>query len=452
MFFTVCEAKGLRGLSMNGSSDVYCKLSYGREEAVSTCQKNEFMSVAQLEDGLESRGQNKVEWQETFAFPYFGLAKINAEVWSTSGGISDALHGIVELSLDALTIGDTMEAWCVLHPPRTQRYADLQSRGELLLKMCCIEAPEYRNKVVEVTIHGARRLQASDWGITGSLSDPYVVVSCGRLPSCRSQVVEQELNPVWNEFHVIPYQPPNPLKVAVLDFDGQTSIGAFFGDDLLGEVVFPTRGMVEEETVTGWFPLSKGRNSSATDYGEVELSYTLRDGTRFKDTKLRVTVVQARGLLDMYIEGSNKPFCEVVHAKQVGRTPVANTTTPQWDKSFMLDYHFASPVLVKVIDSEVGGWWCASFRYTAQVAIPVNKLTLNEPSQQWYTLCDEHGREDTDLGEVEVQVEWISLTDNVSTLQKSASAATTSATEVETNGHINAVHTIGQVGNFDARK
>jgi len=419
MTFTVCEARGLRGVT--STSDVYCRVSYGREEVLTSPDSKPELGATDThtpwynlnkrpsQAALATEGSQT--WDETFSFPYFGLEKLKVEVYSTSRvcGLSDSLHGVVELSLDSLGKGEHLETWSALKRPKSQTFKDLQSRGEIRLKASCEEVPEFRNRVVEVMVHGARNLMALDWAITGrSQSDPYAVITTGQHFKCETRVVEQNLNPTWNEFYVLPYHLPNSLTVTLMDYDGNTSL---LGDEVLGELAFPGRDMVEDIPCTGWFKLHKGRSRQPdTQYGEVQLTYTLRDGTKYKDTRLLVTIMQARGIYPAGYKGTTSAYCEVTHGKHCTQTGmVEGTTSPCWEEALMVDYHVTSPVRVQVIDKHMGGW-CSGFQvFGGQVEIAVNKLMLNQATQQWYALGD-------GLGEIEVRLEWMPSSENKETV------------------------------------
>lgn len=95
---------------------------------------------------------------------------------------------------------------------------------------------------IEVLVKCAKNLKNMDSGIMGDLSDPFVVVKCG-TQQFKTRVIDDDLNPVWNEkftFDVDFTNPETPEEdkfIYVSAFDKNT----FTADDPLGsaEVFIP---------------------------------------------------------------------------------------------------------------------------------------------------------------------------------------------------------------------
>jgi len=85
-----------------------------------------------------------------------------------------------------------------------------------------------------VTVYKAEGLRSADWSLFGGKSDPYCVVSIpGKKHSAwRTRVMFKELNPTWDEEEdMIGYEPGDPLKFQVLDYDERDD------DDNLGQAL-----------------------------------------------------------------------------------------------------------------------------------------------------------------------------------------------------------------------
>ena len=54
------------------------------------------------------------------------------------------------------------------------------------------------NISVKISVEEGRELVAADYGLSGSKSDPYVIVKAGATEIGRTQVKSETLAPVWN--------------------------------------------------------------------------------------------------------------------------------------------------------------------------------------------------------------------------------------------------------------
>jgi len=335
-----------------------------------------------------------------------------------AGGLSvfgDDFMGEIDIRVDTLKKKEPLRLWMEFLPRRSQRFQDLQGRGEVQIEITWIDGRHLKNKILGITLHQARGLTASDWSFTGrNLSDPYAIFSYGK-ETCRSPTVEQNLNPKWESYHIMPYQSLHSLELSVMDYDqGPNTVQGFLGDDFLGEVRIPTSDIQEGDTIRAWYQLHSKRRHAirddevAADLGEVEMSLTCFEGKHFVDTKLRVTIVRARNLRALdYMSSSSDPYCTVVHGKQTTTTAIVmRSLNPEWGETFLFDYQMTNPLRVKVIEHDDNIFGMHDF--AGQVLIPVNQLELHTPVTKWYTLCDQHDCECTKpYGEIEVVVEWI---------------------------------------------
>ena len=189
--------------------------------------------------------------------------------------------------------------------------------------------------------------------------------------------------------------------------------GSFLGDDVLGELHIATRDLCDGELSRGWHTLQSKltvrTNTEAVreDLGEVELSLQCVDGRVYRNSQLRVSILQARGMYPPGYSGRSHPRCELSHGgAEATTTSVEGTLAPHWDETFVFEYHIASPLKVHVFDHD--DRWFRSQEFGGHVEIPVNRLQMRSPVQEWYTLYDALHREDPRLGQIEVIVEWLS--------------------------------------------
>jgi hypothetical protein len=93
---------------------------------------------------------------------------------------------------------------------------------------------------IKVTIVSAQGLRNADW--TGK-SDPYctVTVSGNMSSTFKTRVINDALNPVWNELHEMPgYRKHDMLEIAVYDYDDKGRCSFNWNDDFLGSVTVPS--------------------------------------------------------------------------------------------------------------------------------------------------------------------------------------------------------------------
>ncbi|CAB3241510.1 unnamed protein product [Arctia plantaginis] len=205
-----------------------------------------------------------------------------------------------------------------------------------------------------VKIFEARDLPIKD--VTGS-SDPYIKVFLlpDRKKKFQTKVHRKNLNPVFNETFLfsVPYEELRQryIQFSVYDFD------RFSRHDLIGHVVL--KGLLESTDLQQQIEYTMNilaAPQEKKDLGELMLSlcYLPTAG------RLTVTVIKARNLKAMDINGSSDPYvkiCLICQGKRIKKkktTVKKNTLTPVYNEALVFDLPsenvFDTTLLVKVID------------------------------------------------------------------------------------------------------
>jgi len=150
--------------------------------------------------------------------------------------------------------------------------------------------------ILKVRIIAGRGLPVMDR--TGELTDPYVEIRFGDLPSQRTSVFRKSLNPVWNEDFRIEVSDDamlqdEPLELRVFDYD---SISV---DDVIGVVGLDLNPLLAEESrgqLSGWFPIYdtiKGMRGELNVQAKLQL---FEDTNPFKESSAGVKFLCGNGL------------------------------------------------------------------------------------------------------------------------------------------------------------
>ncbi|XP_026736357.1 synaptotagmin-10-like [Trichoplusia ni] len=205
-----------------------------------------------------------------------------------------------------------------------------------------------------VKIFEARDLPIKD--VTGS-SDPYIKVFLlpDRKKKFQTKVHRKNLNPVFNETFLfsVPYEELRQryIQFSVYDFD------RFSRHDLIGHVVL--KGLLESADLQQEIEYTMNilaAPQEKKDLGELMLSlcYLPTAG------RLTVTVIKARNLKAMDINGSSDPYvkiCLICQGKRIKKkktTVKKNTLSPVYNEALVFDLPadnvYDITLLVKVID------------------------------------------------------------------------------------------------------
>ncbi|XP_030410600.1 extended synaptotagmin-1 isoform X1 [Gopherus evgoodei] len=201
--------------------------------------------------------------------------------------------------------------------------------------------------IVRVHLREARDLQSKDKYVKGLIegkSDPYALVRVG-TQVFTSQVIDESLNPAWNETYefVVHEVPGQELEVEVFDKDPDQ-------DDFLGRMKLDFGEVLKARVLEEWFPLQ--------DSGRGQLHLRLEWLTLLSDaSKLEQVLQRNRGIsskpeapsaaiLVVYLDRAQE-----LPLKKPGKEPnpmvqlsvqdvtresrvVYNTSSPVWDDAF----------------------------------------------------------------------------------------------------------------------
>ncbi|RUP50358.1 hypothetical protein BC936DRAFT_139503 [Jimgerdemannia flammicorona] len=144
--------------------------------------------------------------------------------------------------------------------------------------------------VVRVKFHAARDLKNVE-AVTGGKSDPYVRIMSGVQIRTRTEIIDNNLNPVWNEVHYVPvHSMKESLVLEVLDWNHMSK------DKSLGATELDVRKLAKEvkesegesgnmkiwyecmETIDKWAPLLSvdGKSSKGELHYEASFFPTLK--------------------------------------------------------------------------------------------------------------------------------------------------------------------------------
>jgi len=383
---TILQARGLLAMDFNGKSDPYCVVSHGRD-VVSTAVKPAC---------LECR------YDETFFFTFDGIERLTIDMFDYDFIGGDDMMGKLIVTLEDFKKTDVRKQWYPLRPP----YMSGESCGEIEVEMKLIDGTRFRDKVLDVTVHGARNLIAADWNISkANSSDPYAKIRHGLRQRALTDVVYQDLNPSWESYHVFWFRPAYDLTVEIFDQDK----GLLANDDFLGQVKLPLRQLELNTPIRGWHKLQSEDQivePDSVNLGEVEITIEMRDGSHYKDTVLEVTVVSAKDVASMDSFGKSDVFVDVEHGRQKSRTQTCfNTLAPEWNATLCFDYKPLVDLSLFMYDHDNFFFFQRS-QYMGQVKIPVNRLEFQKPEHRWLHVT---GADDTDTvsrGQLELILNW----------------------------------------------
>ncbi|KAI2649721.1 Extended synaptotagmin-1 [Labeo rohita] len=252
--------------------------------------------------------------------------------------------------------------------------------------------------VLRIHLVEAQSLIAKDnlmGGMVKGKSDPYVKIRVGGL-AFRSQVIKENLNPVWNELYevILTQLPGQEVEFDLYDKDIDQ-------DDFLGRVKVSLRDLISAQFTDEWYTLNDVK--SGRIHLVLEWLPKVSDSTRLeqilhyniRQSYLNKTVPSA-ALLFVYVERAHglplkksgkepKAGAEVSLKNVSYRTKVVNrSTSPQWDEAFhfLINNPTEDTLIVKLSHS----WGQA----LGSLVLPVREL-LGEKDlvlDRWFSLDD----------------------------------------------------------------
>ncbi|KAK9954223.1 hypothetical protein ABG768_016316 [Culter alburnus] len=250
--------------------------------------------------------------------------------------------------------------------------------------------------VLRIHLVEAQSLIAKDnlmGGMVKGKSDPYVKIRVGGM-AFKSQVIKENLNPIWNELYevILTQLPGQEVEFELFDKDIDQ-------DDFLGRVKVSLRDLISAQFTDQWYTLNDVK--SGRIHLVLEWVPKVSDPTRleqilhynYRQSYLNKTVPSV-ALLFVYVErahglplkksGKEPTAGAEVSLKNVSyRTKVFNrSTSPQWDEAFHFLIH--NPTEDTLIVKLSHSWGLA----LGSLVLPLREL-LNEKDlvlDRWFNL------------------------------------------------------------------
>ncbi|XP_026121767.1 uncharacterized protein LOC113103459 isoform X2 [Carassius auratus] len=290
------------------------------------------------------------------------------------------LDEVAAAAAASLLSSDPFSKSSASRPQKTTPHSSFASEGMLRVHLV-----EGQNLVAKDNLMG---------GMVKGKSDPYVKIQVGG-ETFKSQVIKENLNPVWNEMYevVLTQLPGQELTLEVFDRDMDMK------DDFMGRLKMNLSDIISSEYINGWFTLNdvkRGRVHLALEWlPTVTQPEKLQQVLQYqsKSSYLNKTVPTA-ALLFVYVERAHelplkksgkdpKVGAELILRGTSRRTTVSDrTSSPQWDEAF----HFlVRDPLNEDLVVKLSHNWDFSL---GSVVIPIKEL-LSEPDlmlDQWLDL------------------------------------------------------------------
>jgi len=299
-----------------------------------------------------------------------------------------------------------VRGWYKLKPEDELEQDSTQDLGEVELSLEMRDGECYKDTMLEVKIIRARNLPAMDY-FSGK-SDPFLDVKHG-AQSFQTHTCFQTLEPEWNSAVVFDYKPLNDIEIEMFDHD---DFFFFQSSQYAGQIKIPANTLEYQKPVQQWHSFTDASGISDTNRGELELSICWVDGNRYRNSKLAITVVQARGLKAMDIGGNSDPYPVLKHGKQErkGRKE-ESTLNPTWQYHSKVEFLGHQALVIEIYDADEASLDADDFMGKCHINV-LDVCAKNEPSKMWHALLDSSGKPDTSLGEIEVEVEWLGGSDD----------------------------------------
>ncbi|XP_064330400.1 extended synaptotagmin-1 isoform X2 [Phalacrocorax carbo] len=206
--------------------------------------------------------------------------------------------------------------------------------------------------VVRVHLRGARDLRSKDrfmGGLVEGKSDPYAVLRVG-TQVVTSRVIDDNLNPTWNEVYefIVHEVPGQEVEVELFDKDPDQ-------DDLLGRMKLDFGEVLKARVLEEWFPLQEGGQGRL--HLRLEWLSLMSDTSKLEQVLERNRAIVTKpdppsaAILVVYLDRA-----EELPMKKTGKEPnpmvqvsvqdvtreskvVYNTTAPVWEDAFRFFLH-----------------------------------------------------------------------------------------------------------------
>ncbi|XP_031177387.1 extended synaptotagmin-1 isoform X1 [Sander lucioperca] len=258
---------------------------------------------------------------------------------------------------------------------------DLSFASEGLLRIILLEA---QSLVAKDNMMG---------GMVKGKSDPYATINVGGV-AFKSNVIKENLNPVWNEMYEVVLRPQSGQEVQVELYDKDMD-----KDDFLGRYKISVADIIRSQYTDQWYTLND------VNSGRVRLILEWVPAVSHNDTLDQVMQVQSlqsyknkavpsAALLFIYVDRAHSlPFkksgkepkagAELVFGNRTHKTKVCDRSrSPQWDEAF---YFLVRDPREEMLIMKLSSEWDQPL---GSLVVPVREL-LSEPQlvlDQWMPL------------------------------------------------------------------
>uniref|UniRef100_A0A8C1Q430 Extended synaptotagmin-like protein 1a n=1 Tax=Cyprinus carpio TaxID=7962 RepID=A0A8C1Q430_CYPCA len=284
-------------------------------------------------------GTNNPVWEDAFTFFIQDPRKQDIDIQVKDDDRSLTLGSLsIPLSRLLSSAELSMDQWFQLEKsgPASRIYITAMLRG--VLRIHLVEA---QSLIAKDNLMG---------GMVKGKSDPYVKIRVGGL-AFKSQVIKENLNPIWNELYELPGQEVE-FDLYDKDIDQDDFLGSFVDQcqycsctDLLSgcRVKVSLSDLISSQFTDQWYTLNDVKSGRL--HLVLEWVPKVSDPTRLEQSYLNKTVPSA-ALLFVYVERAHglplkksgkepKAGAELSLNNISYRTKVVNrSTSPQWDEAF----------------------------------------------------------------------------------------------------------------------
>lgn len=178
-------------------------------------------------------------------------------------------------------------------------------------------------------------------------SDPFVIMTVAKT-SIESKRLQNDLNPVYNEIHEIPWDGISPLFIQIYDDDISKS------DDPLGDLILPVGDF---DFVTKKILKIEDRPLDHTSKGKISLDVSFKRKW-IPIGMLNIKLISCIDLINMdFAEGSGVSDPYVIFScgpNKVNSKHISNSLNPEFDEWLQIEWNGWEPLTIQVFDEDFG--------------------------------------------------------------------------------------------------
>ncbi|KAK5933821.1 hypothetical protein CgunFtcFv8_014272 [Champsocephalus gunnari] len=250
--------------------------------------------------------------------------------------------------------------------------------------------------LLRIILLEAQTLVAKDNRMGGMMkgkSDPYAKISVGKI-AFKSNVIEESLNPVWNEMYEVVLRPQSGQEVQLELFDKDMD-----QDDFLGRCDISVADIIRSQFTDQWYTLNdvkSGRVRLILEWVPAVSHNTTMDQVMRAQSlqSYKNKTIPSAALLFVYVDQAHSlPFkksgkepkagVELVFGKTTYKTKVSDRSrSPQWEEAF---YFLVRDPTEEMLIMKLSSAWDQPM---GSLVVPVRAL-LSEPQlvlDQWMPL------------------------------------------------------------------